>query len=135
MPRNPGLNGAFQEASFCRLASKDLQEFRMKRRVPRQVQRYPAKLVVTNLNGQPVTDTFLLDISALGAKLESSTPLSLRYPVEVIVLFPGTRTETTFAGLVMWMRPLVASPGRYQMGLKFHQRFWDIDQLGRAGKI
>ncbi|MBI4643543.1 MAG: PilZ domain-containing protein [Deltaproteobacteria bacterium] len=107
----------------------------MKRRVPRQAQRYPAKLAVTNLNGRPVTDTFLMDISALGAKLESSTPLARRYPVEINILFPGAQTETKLAGMVVWMRPSVASPGRYLMGVKFHQRFWDLDQLGRAGKI
>ena len=107
----------------------------MKKRVNRQAQRYPAKLAVTNLNGRPVTDTFLLDISAIGAKMDSSTPLAPRNPVEVIVVFPWTQTETNLSGVVMWMRPSMASPGRYLMGLKFHQRFWDIDQLGRAGKI
>lgn len=107
----------------------------MKKRIERQAQRYTAKMVVTNVNGQPVSDAFLLDISALGAKLESSTPMAPRNPVEVVVLLPWAQTEANFAGVVTWIQPLGASPGRYLMGIEFYQRFWDIDQLGRAGKI
>lgn len=91
--------------------------------------------MVTNLNGQPVTDTFLLDLSALGDRLESSTPLALRYPVEISFLLSGAQTETKLAGVVVWVRPLVATPRRYLMGLEFYGCYWDIDQLGRAGKI
>ena len=105
------------------------------RRVERLAQRYTAKLVVTNINGQSVTDSFLLDISAMGAKLESSTPLAPRYPVEVVVRLPGVQTETILSGSVKWMQPLPASPGRYLMGIEFYKRFWEVDQLGRAGKI
>ncbi len=107
----------------------------MKRRVERQAQRYTAKLVVIKINGQPVSDTFLLDISSLGAKLESSTPLAPRHPIEVIVFLPWTQTETNIAGVVAWVQPLMTSPARYQMGIEFYQRFWDIDHLGRSGKI
>jgi hypothetical protein len=106
----------------------------MRKNIPRQAQRYPAELAVTNLNGQAATATFLRDISALGAKLEAPAPLAPRHPVELMVLFPGAQTETLIGGVVIWMRPS-ATPGRYLMGLKFHQRYWDLDQLGRAGKI
>ncbi len=104
-------------------------------RVSRQAERYPTKLAVTNINGKPVTDTFLLDISALGAKLESPNFLTPHYPVKVVVLLPETQTETNLAGSVKWMRPLLTTPGRYLMGIEFHQRFWYIDQLGRTGKF
>ncbi len=107
----------------------------MRMRVERHAQRYRAKLEVININGQPVNDSFLLDISALGAKLESSTHLALRYPVEIVVLLPWTQTETRLAGVLTWIQPLAGSSGRYQMGIEFYQRFWEIDQLGRAGKI
>lgn len=107
----------------------------MMKRVERQASRYPTKLAVTKINGKPVTDTFLLDISALGAKLESPTPLALRFPVEVVVSLPGAQTETNLSGVVTWMRPLAASPARYLMGIQFYQRFWEIDQLARTGKF
>jgi hypothetical protein len=107
----------------------------MNRRIERKAQRYPAKLGVSAINGRPVTDTFLLDISALGAKLESSSPLAPHYPVEIDVFLPGAQTETNLAGVVIWVQPLMASAGRFLMGIQFHQRFWDIDQLGRAGQI
>jgi PilZ domain len=107
----------------------------MMRRIERQAQRYPAKLKVNTVNGRPVNDIFLLDISALGAKMESSTPLATRNFVEMGVLLTGAQHETKLAGMVIWIRPLMATPGRYLMGIEFHQRFWNIDQLGRAGKI
>lgn len=104
-------------------------------KVERQAQRYPTKLVVTKINGQPVTDTFLLDISSLGAKLESSTPLAPSYPVDIAVLLPEAQAETNLAGVVKWMRPLLHSDGRFLMGFEFYAPFWYIDLLGRTGKI
>jgi hypothetical protein len=103
--------------------------------ITRQARRYPVKLTVANLNGKPVTDTFLLDLSAMGARLESSTPLALRYPVEISFLLSGAQTETKLAGVVVWVRTLVASPRRYLMGVEFYKCYWDIDQSGSAGKI
>jgi Tfp pilus assembly protein PilZ len=107
----------------------------MKQRIGRQAQRYTAKMVVTKINGQPVSDAFLLDISAMGAKLESPAPMPLRNPIELVVLLPWAQTEANLAGVVTWIQPSGASPRRYLMGIEFYQRFWDIDQLGRAGKI
>jgi hypothetical protein len=108
---------------------------RMKMMVERKAQRYPTKLVVTNINGQPVTDALLLDISPLGAKLESSTPLAPSYSVNVVVLLPGAQNETNLTGVVTWMRPLLTSSGRFLMGLEFYVPLWQIDLLGRSGKI
>ncbi len=107
----------------------------MKQRVTRRAQRYPVHLEVREINGQPVADTFLVDLSALGARLESPTPLSPRNQVEFSFFLPGTDIVTRVAGAVMWMKPVLTAPGRYQMGLQFFNPYWDIDQLGRSGKL
>jgi hypothetical protein len=107
----------------------------MKQRVTRRAQRYPVRLEVKEINGQPVADTFLVDLSALGARLDSPMPLSPRNRVEVSFFLPAAGQVTRLAGAVVWLKPLVSAPGRYQMGLQFFNSFWDIDQLGRSGKL
>jgi hypothetical protein len=101
----------------------------------RQAQRYPTRLVVTKINGQPVSDAVLLDLSSLGAKLESSTSLAPGYPIDIAVLFPGAPTETNLTGMVKWMKPLLNASGRFLMGVEFYVPCWHLDQLGRTGKL
>jgi hypothetical protein len=103
--------------------------------VERKAQRYPTRLVVTKINGQPASDAVLMDISSLGAKLESSSSLAPGYHVDIAVLFPGAPTETNLTGMVKWMRPLWTATGRFLMGLEFYVPSWHLDQLGRTGKI
>ena len=107
----------------------------MKQRVPRRAQRYAVNLEVKTLNGQPASETYLLDISSLGARLESPLGLAPMKQVEFSVTFPGTDAETRLVGTVVWMRPVLGAPGRFQMGLKFITTFWLVDQLGRSGQL
>jgi hypothetical protein len=117
------------------LCTGDADYFLMKQRVARRAQRYPTHLAVKKINGQPVADTFVVDLSAMGARLESSIPMSPRNLVEFDLLLPGADTETRFTGAVIWMKPMMSAPGRFQMGLKFFTSYWDIDMLGRTGKL
>jgi len=107
----------------------------MKQRVTRRAQRYPVNLEVKAINGKPVADTFLKDLSALGARLESPTPLAPKIRVDVSFFLPAAAQETRVAGAVVWVKPLVEAPGRYQMGLQFFNTNWQIDQLGRSGML
>jgi len=124
---------------FCPTAfilhPEDADYLYMKQRVTRRAQRFPVHLEVKKINGQPVADTFLLDLSALGARLESPMPLAPRNQVEISFFLPATDQETLVAGAVVWMKPMVTAPGRYQMGLQFFNTNWQIDQLGRSGKL
>jgi hypothetical protein len=107
----------------------------MKQRVQRRSQRYAVNLEVKQINGQPVSETYLLDISSMGARLESSVGLAPMRQVEFTFFLPGGETETRLVGSVVWMRPVLGKPGRFQMGLKFFSTFWGIDQMGRSGKL
>jgi hypothetical protein len=107
----------------------------MKKRIERRVKRYPVRLPVRELNGQPAHDTYVVDLSSLGARLETASPLAPRNLVEFTVILPEDNTETRLSGQVVWMRPLLHLPGRFQMGLQFFGPQWDIDRLARAGKL
>jgi len=107
----------------------------MKRRVDRKVQRFPVRLSLHELNGRSAPDSYLVDISSLGAQLESPQFLALSTPVELVVRFPWSEKETHLSGLVKWIKPLIGRPGRFRLGLRFFSAFWELDMLARQGKL
>jgi hypothetical protein len=107
----------------------------MKRRLGRKVQRIPVRLSLHELNGQPAPDSFLVDISSLGAQVESPLFLSSRTPMEFVVRFPWGEKETRLSGQVVWVKPLIGRPGRFRLGMRFFSSFWDLDLLARQGKL
>ena len=106
-------------------------------KVTRKCVRYRVDWEVKTCNGHPVTQTFLLDVSAMGARIEGPQPLYQQRHVEFTYLMPGDGGQRRHTGVVMWMRPLGHKPGRYQMGVEFHQPNWSLDlELGyRYGAI
>lgn len=107
----------------------------LKRRMDRRVQRFPVRLSIHELNGRPAPDSYLVDISSLGAQVESPSFVSLATMVEFVVQFPGGETETRLTGQVKWIRPLIGKPGRFRMGMRFFNPFWEVDMLARQGKL
>jgi len=105
-------------------------------KVTRKCRRYQVGWEVKTFNGQPVAETLLLDISALGARIEGPQPLSQRRHVEFTYLRPGDDSERRHTGVVVWMRPLVHKPGRYQVGVKFYEADWPLDlELSKGAKF
>ena len=102
-------------------------------RVTRKCVRYQVDWEVKTFNGQPVAETFLFDVSAIGAKIEGPKPLAPRNHLEFTYVRPGDDRERSHTGLVMWMRPLIHKPGRFQMGVKFFATDWSLDQELRQG--
>ena len=107
----------------------------MHRRVTRKVQRFPIRLSLHEVNGQPVPDSYLVDISSLGAQLETPLFVALNTPMEFVVRFPWSDKETRLPGLLKWIKPLIGRPGRFRLGLRFHNPFWELDMLARQGKL
>ncbi len=106
-----------------------------KKIIQRRVKRYPVRLPVLELNGQPVADTLVVDVSSLGARLESTTPLAPRNPVEFVVPLPGYADPVKLSGTVVWMRPLVHAPGRFHLGVQFFAPCWQIEKLAQEGLL
>jgi len=102
-------------------------------RVNRKCVRYQVDWEVKTFNGQPVPETLLSDISAIGAKIEGPKPLALRNHLEFTYVRPGDDREKKHVGVVMWVRPLIHKPGRFQMGVKFFATDWSLDQELRQG--
>jgi hypothetical protein len=102
-------------------------------KVNRKCVRYPVNWEVKTLNGQPVADTSLFDLSAVGAKLEGPKPLAPGNHLEFTYVKPDDDRERCHTGVVMWLRPLIHKPGRYQMGVKFYGTDWSLDQELRQG--
>jgi PilZ domain len=107
----------------------------VKRRVDRKVQRFPVRLSLHELNSQSVPDSYLVDVSSLGAQLETPHFSALNSPLEFVVRFPWSEKETKLSGLVKWIKPLIGKPGRFRLGLHFFSAFWELDMLARQGKL
>lgn len=96
---------------------------KMKQRVTRRAQRHQVHLGVKELNGQRVADTYIIDISTMGARLESPSPLKPQDQIEFSFHQPNQDEATKVRGIVVWLQPVSEKTGRYQMGVQFHGSF------------
>ena len=96
--------------------------------INRKCMRYQVHWEVKSVNGQPVAETLLLDLCAIGAKIEGPKPLAPRNHLKFIYVRPGDDREKSHAGVVLRVRPLIHKPGRFQMGIKFFETDWSLDQ-------
>ncbi len=97
-------------------------------KVIRRDQRYQVYLKVSELNGQPVTDTMILGINAWGARVGSFNPFDTMGNIEITFTLPA---RTKISGEVVWSR-LMPAESRFHAGVEFSK---PIDQLHREGKI
>jgi len=102
-----------------------------KRRVPRRAQRYPVRWAVTAINGKPAQDAWLLDVSCMGGRLETTAALGPNLPVKMTIAVPGGETQLEVNGRVVWMRPVFTARGRFHQGIQFYGTNWDIDRLAK----
>jgi predicted ribosomally synthesized peptide with nif11-like leader len=109
---------------------EDLEEGQ-ESKVIRRAQRYQVYLKVSELNGQPVTDTMILDINAWGARVGSFKPFDTMGNIEITFTPPGENQNVRISGEVVWSR-LMPAESRYHAGVEFST---PIDQLHREGKI
>jgi hypothetical protein len=105
-----------------------------KKRVVRRAKRHPVRWLVKDINGQPVSDAWVVDVSCMGARLETPSPLGPNNPVEITVILPDGVQELQLSGRVRWSRFVLASPGRFHQGVQFYGVNWDLDRLGKEGQ-
>lgn len=92
--------------------------------IPRQVWRTPVCLAVVDLNGQAVTDAYLLDVSPLGAMMEAACVL---VPDEVVWFrfrLPQEEETARLDARVVWVKEDAAGVGRHRSGLCFLKPNW-----------
>jgi len=93
-----------------------------RRRTPRS----PVALEVTRINGRAAASSRLLDISELGAKLETALALAPGDHLEFHYVSQAGQ-EAARGGRVVWVLPLTATPGLCRLGVEFYQPFPIMD--------
>jgi hypothetical protein len=116
-----------------RLISRNVLPSR--RRVPRPAQRYPVRWAVSEINGQPAQDAWVVDVSCMKARLETPFSLSPNQSVTFTVSLPGEMAELMLTGRVVWMRPTFSNSRRYHQGVQFHGLHRDLDRLGKKESL
>jgi predicted ribosomally synthesized peptide with nif11-like leader len=130
--RQQGFAFTFQELEEAiKLGPDDDLAENQEFEIPRRAQRYQVYLKVSELNGQPVTDTMILDINAWGARVGSFKPFDTMGNIEITFTPPGENQNVRLSGEVVWSR-LMPAESRYHAGVEFSK---PIDQLHREGKI
>ena len=91
----------------------------------RRVSRSDVRFQITAINGKPAPDAFILDISPLGAKMESPPLDTPALSLELLFLVPGEGREIRAMGEVVW---LIGSEllGLNLMGISFLQPYWEF---------
>ena len=102
-----------------------------RRRVPRRAQRYSVRWAVTEINGMPTRDTWMVDVSCMGARLDTTSALNPNMPVKFTLILPDGDRELMVNGRVIWMRPVFYSHGRFHQGIQFYGINWDLDSLAK----
>jgi hypothetical protein len=97
----------------------------------RRALRFVNRMELKEINQKPGAGVFLVDISAVGARIEAPFAPALWSLVEFTLSPPGGNSPATFKGKVIWMRPVISSPGRFSFGVDFLHPRWDIDQMAR----
>ena len=131
--RKEGFNFTAEEleaAIRALSAYKDGEQIR-KTKESRKSKRVDVFLKVTDVNGKPVDDMVMIDISAWGAKVESLIPHSPDATLELRFAMPGEKDEVRLEGKVAWSGQVPLSKS-HNIGLKFYK---SLDQLTREGKF
>lgn len=80
-------------------------------------------LGVGAINGQACPDTYLVDISSIGAQLETGHSLGIGEAVEIdlpqMEEAPEDKRCCRFAGRVVWVKEAVPDLKRFRIGLSF----------------
>jgi len=100
----------------------------------RKNKRYDVFLGISELDGKPINQAVMVDISSWGAKIESQIPLKPDSSVEFTISLTGDKglkQEYRFSGKVLWASQMPISK-RNQAGLRFNN---SLDQLQNQGKF
>ncbi len=82
-------------------------------------------LEITEIDRQPRDDTFLLDLSETGAKIETPIQYSPGDQIEFIFYLPDKVTAICRKGQVAWVTPHDAKPGSFLVGLDLADE-WEL---------
>lgn len=99
----------------------------------RKSKRYDVFLGISELDGKPVNQAVMVDISSWGAKIESQIPLKPDSTVEFTILLKndkGQKQKYRLSGKVLWASQAPISK-RNQAGLRFHNSLGQMQDQGK----
>jgi predicted ribosomally synthesized peptide with nif11-like leader len=95
----------------------------------RTSKRYDVFFKVSEINGQSVNDTVMVDISAWGAHVESLIKSSANSDLELYFVPTRTKDKIRLAGKVVWSGHIPHSK-RHSIGLQFYKSLEQLDIEG-----
>ena len=91
----------------------------------RSSKRISVFLEIKEIDRQPLEDTYLLNFSETGAKIETPFKYAAGDRLEFSFILPDKITEVSRRGLVVWVSPHDTKPGHYLVGLTFSDA-WEL---------
>lgn len=85
----------------------------------RRAKRIPVNLRVKEINHKPMGNSYLLDISDTGAKIDIPINYAAGDPMEFSFFLPFAAREIHRKGQVVWVLPHPSEPERSLIGLDF----------------
>lgn len=95
----------------------------------RRSQRISVFLEIKEIDRQPLSDTYLLNFSESGAKIETPNQYVPGDLITFNFVLPDKITEVSRQGQVVWIRPHDTKPGNYLAGLRFVGN-WELGKRG-----
>ncbi len=96
----------------------------------RRSQRISVFLEIKEIDRQPLNDTYLLNFSETGAKIETPTEYVSGDSIEFSFVLPDKVTEVSRQARVVWIRPHGNKPGSYLAGVTFTDD-WELKKRQR----
>jgi Tfp pilus assembly protein PilZ len=91
----------------------------------RRAKRISVFLEIKEINHKPLGDTYLLNVSEIGAKIETPVRYNSGDPVEFSFILPDIAKEIHRSGNVVWVLPHPSKPEHFLIGLEFSTP-WEI---------
>jgi Tfp pilus assembly protein PilZ len=94
----------------------------------RRAQRISVYLEVKVVDGQPLDDSYVLNFSETGVKIETPIEYAPGDEIEIIFYLPDKVTAVSRKGKVVWVRPHDSKPGNFLVGVELADE-WELGRL------
>jgi Tfp pilus assembly protein PilZ len=91
----------------------------------RRAKRISVFMEIKEINNQPIGDTFLLNVSETGAKIDTSATYAVGDQIEFSFILPDMAKEIHRSGQIVWTLPHPSKPKRSLVGLEFSSG-WEL---------
>jgi hypothetical protein len=106
-----------------------LNKMGIKNRQERRIsKRHTTNIELNNLNGNPVQNAFIKNLTPGGAKIEIPFAVALMGQIMFDIKLPESIETINMNGRIAWVRAMPMTKGYYQAGIQLYRPDWRIDQ-------